>query len=434
MGLFLPQRGLDENNGDTVKSHFPLDTFVMAKKTIADISVKGQRVFMRVDFNVPLDESSHITNDRRIVMALPSIQAALDKGAKLILASHLGRPKGVRNEKLSLVPAAQRLSELLNQDVMLAPDCVGAEVKALAENLADGEVLVLENLRFHAGETKNDPTFAAELASLAEVYVNDAFGTTHREHASMYGVPLVMGPGHCVCGFLVEKELKYLGNILNDPQRPFVAILGGAKVSDKISVIESLIPKVDRILIGGGMAYTFFKAQGYEVGKSICEENKLKIASGLLTQAQAQNCDLVLPVDNIIAREFKAGTANEVNTGDIPADAEGLDIGPETIKLFTEKITDAKTIIWNGPMGVFEMQPFDIGTQAVAQAIAEATENGAISIIGGGDSAAAVEQMGLADKMSHVSTGGGASLEFLEGKEFACVKILDEKEFATEKR
>ena len=399
----------------------------MAKKTIADINVKGKRVFMRVDFNVPLDEKGRITNDRRIQMALPSIKTALDQGARLILASHLGRPKGERNAKYSLAPAAERLSELLGQDVPLASDCIGPDVKAMTEKLANGQVLLLENLRFHDGETKNDPEFAAQLAALAEVYVNDAFGTTHREHASMYGVPSALGSGKCVCGFLVEKELKYLGEALSDPQRPFVAILGGAKVSDKISVIENLIPKVDRILVGGGMAYTFFKAQGYDIGQSICELDKLDIASGLLTKAQAENCDLVLPVDNIIARQFKAGADHEVNTGDIPDDAQGLDIGPETIKLFTEKIADAKTIVWNGPMGVFEMPPFDTGTKAVAQAIADATDAGAISIIGGGDSAAAVELMGLGEKMSHVSTGGGASLEFLEGKDFACVKILDEK-------
>lgn len=399
----------------------------MAKKTITDIDVKGKKVFMRVDFNVPLNDAGEITNDRRIQMALPSIQALLDKGARLILASHLGRPKGERKAKFSLAPTAKRLGELLGQDVALAPDCIGPEVKAMTEKLTDGQVMVLENLRFHAGETKNDPSFASELAGLAEVYVNDAFGTTHREHASMYGVPFVMGPGHCVCGFLVEKELKYLGGALSDPQRPFVAILGGAKVSDKITVIENLIPKVDRILVGGGMAYTFFKAQGYEIGKSICEDDKLDIASELLAKAQREKCDLVLPVDNVIAREFKANAEHEIDSGDMPADAQGLDIGPETIKLFSEKIVDAKTIVWNGPMGVFEMKPFDAGTRAIASAIAEATDAGAISIIGGGDSAAAVELMGLGEKMSHVSTGGGASLEFLEGKDFACVKILDDK-------
>ncbi len=399
----------------------------MAKKTIADIDVKGKKVFIRVDFNVPLDDSGNITNDRRIQMALPTIKTAIEKGGRIILASHLGRPKGERNEKFSLAPAAKRLGELLGQDVQLAPDCIGPEVQAMVDGLTDGQVIVLENVRFHAGETKNEPEFAKALASLADVFVNDAFGTTHREHASMYGVPSAMGEGNRVCGFLVEKELKYLGEALSEPQRPFVAILGGAKVSDKITVIENLIPKVDRILIGGGMAYTFFKAQGYEVGKSICENDKLEVASSLLSKAQSEGCDLVLPVDNVIAAEFKAHAENQVNSGNIPEDMEGLDIGPETVELFTEKITDAKTIVWNGPMGVFEMEPFDVGTKAVAQAISDATDNGAISIIGGGDSAAAVELMGLGEKMSHVSTGGGASLEFLEGKDFACVNILDDK-------
>ena len=400
----------------------------MAKKTINDIDVRGKWVFMRVDFNVPLDEAGAITNDRRIRMALPTIQTALGKGARLILASHLGRPKGVRDDKYSLAPAARRLGELLGQPAPLAPDCMGPEVKGLAESLKDGEALVLENLRFHEGETKNTPEFAAQLAQLAQVYVNDAFGTCHRKHASMFGVPSVIGPGKRVCGFLVEKELKYLGQALSDPGRPFVAVLGGAKVSDKINVIENLIANVDRILIGGGMAYTFFKAQGYEIGLSICEDDKLEVASELLTSAQAQGCDLVLPVDNIIVKEFKAGAEHRVNSGDMAEGFMGLDIGPETSALFAEKIADAKTIVWNGPMGVFEMAPFDAGTRAVAEATAEATANGAVSIIGGGDSAAAVEQMGLAEAMSHVSTGGGASLEFMEGKPFACIDILDEKE------
>jgi len=399
----------------------------VAKKTIADIDVKGKRVFMRVDFNVPLDGDQNITNDRRIQMALPSINKALKGGGRLVLASHLGRPKGGRDDKYSLAPAAKRLGELINQEVKLAPDCIGPDVSAMVEKLQEGQAILLENLRFHEGEKKNTPEFTSQLAQLADVYVNDAFGTCHREHASMYGVPSILGPGKRVCGFLVEKELKYLGETLAKPQHPFVAILGGAKVSDKINVIENLIAKVDRILIGGGMAYTFFKAQGYEIGNSICEADKLDIALKLLTSAKEKGCELVLPVDNIAAKEFKANAESKVTSGDIPENWEGLDIGPDTQKLFSEKIADAKTIVWNGPMGVFEMEPFDIGTKVIAQAIADATDNGAISIIGGGDSAAAVELLGLGDKMSHISTGGGASLEFLEGKNFACIDILDAK-------
>ena len=367
----------------------------MAKKTIADIDVKGKRVFMRVDFNVPLDEKCTITNDRRIQMALPSIKTALEGGARLILASHLGRPKGNPQPEFSLAPAAKRLGELLGQEVKLAPDCVGGEVKAMVDALGDGEAIVLENLRFHAGETKNDPEFARQLADLADVYVNDAFGTAHREHASMFGVPTVLGAGKRVCGFLIEKELKYLGDALSKPAKPFVAILGGAKVSDKITVIENLLGKVDRILIGGGMAYTFFKAQGYEVGNSICEMDKLVVASKLLSSARAKGCELVLPVDNVIVQEFKAHADNQVITGNIPEGFQGVDIGPETRKLFAEKLEDAKTVVWNGPMGVFEMEPFDAGTKAVALAVAEATDEGAVSIIGGGDSAAAVAQFGM---------------------------------------
>ena len=364
---------------------------------------------------------------RQIQMALPSIKKALEGGAKLILASHLGRPKGEPDEKFSLAPAAKRLGELLGQEVKMAPDCIGDAVKAMIDQMSDGDVIVLENVRFHKGETKNDPEFAGQLARLADVYVNDAFGTAHREHASMYGVPSALGAGNRVCGFLIEKEIKYLGDALAQPQRPFVAILGGAKVSDKIMVIRNLIDKVDRILIGGGMAYTFFKAQGLEIGNSICEDDKLDMALELLTAAREKGCELVLPVDNIIADEFKAHAENKVNSGNIPAGWEGLDIGPETRKLFTEKISDAKTIVWNGPMGVFEMEPFDAGTKTVALAIADATDNGAVSIIGGGDSAAAVEIMELDEKMSHISTGGGASLEFLEGKQFTCLEILDDK-------
>jgi len=400
----------------------------MAKKTIADIDVKGKKVFMRVDFNVPLDEDGNVTNDRRIQMALPTIKLALEKGARLILASHLGRPKGERKNKFSLAPAAKRLGELLDQDVKMAPDCIGPEVEAMVNQLKDGEVMVLENVRFHKGETKNEPEFAKQLAGVAELYVNDAFGSAHREHASMYGVPSVLGPGKRVCGFLIEKELQYLDQALSDPVKPFVAILGGAKVSDKISVIENLLGKVDRILIGGGMAYTFFKAQGYEVGNSICEKDKIEVASELLSSAKTKGCELVLPVDNIITKEIKPDAEFKIDTGSIDAGWIGVDIGPETCNLFADKLADAKTIVWNGPMGVFETPPFDAGTKSVAQAIAVATDNGAISVIGGGDSAAAVAELELEDRMSHISTGGGASLEFLEGKKFACLEILDDKE------
>jgi len=400
----------------------------MAKKTIADIDVKGKKVFMRVDFNVPLDEDGNVTNDRRIQMALPTIKLALEKGARLILASHLGRPKGERKNKFSLAPAAKRLGELLNQEVKMAPDCIGPEVEAMVNQLKDGEVMVLENVRFHKGETKNEPEFAKQLAGVAELYVNDAFGSAHREHASMYGVPSVLGPGKRVCGFLIEKELQYLDQALSDPVKPFVAILGGAKVSDKISVIENLLGKVDRILIGGGMAYTFFKAQGYDVGNSICEEDKIEVASNLLSSAKTKGCELVLPVDNVVTTEIKSDAEHKINTGNIEADWMGVDIGPETRKLFADKLADAKTIVWNGPMGVFETPPFDAGTKSVAEAIAVATDSGAISVIGGGDSAAAVADLGLEERMSHISTGGGASLEFLEGKTFACLEILDDKE------
>jgi phosphoglycerate kinase len=412
----------------------------MAKKTIADIDVKGKKVFMRVDFNVPLDESGNITSDKRIVAALPSIKKVLEGGGALILASHLGRPEGKPDPKASLKPVAKRLSELLGKTVIMANDCIGPDVKAKAEALKPGEVLLLENVRFHKEEeikdkkAKDDPklreakdTFAKQMAELADVYVNDAFGTAHRDNASMYTVPAIMKGKPRVIGYLVEKELKFLGETVANPERPFAAILGGAKVSDKIGVIENLLTKVNRILIGGAMAYTFYKANGKSVGNSLCEDDFVAKAKELQEKAKQAKCDLLLPVDDVVAKELKAGAENKVVSGGIEAGWQGLDIGPATRKLYAEKLADAKTIVWNGPMGVFEMPPFDEGTKAVAQAVADATSKGAKSVIGGGDSASALKKLGLDKKVTHISTGGGASLEFLEGKKFVCLEILDEK-------
>jgi 3-phosphoglycerate kinase len=412
----------------------------MAKKTVADVDVKGKKVLMRCDFNVPLDDDGNITSDDRIVKALPTIRNVLQHGGGLILMSHLGRPKGQRDEKLSLAPVAKRLSELLKQDVVFAKDCIGPETKAKAEDLNSGDCMLLENLRFHKEETIKDKAakedeqlrqskddFAKQLAELADVYVDDAFGTAHRDNASMYTVPQMMEAKPRVIGFLMEKELKFLGETLENPQRPFVAILGGAKVSDKLGVIENLLDKVDSILIGGAMAYTFFKADGRAVGKSLCEDGFLDKATELQEQAKEIDCEMVLPVDTVVAREFKANADSDIVTGDIQNGWQGMDIGPDTRKLFAEKLSGVKTIVWNGPMGVFELPPFDEGTKAVALAVAEATDKGARSVIGGGDSASAVANLGLHDKVSHVSTGGGASLEFLEGKKFKCIEILDEK-------
>jgi len=413
----------------------------MAKKTVADIDVRGKRVLMRCDFNVPLDENCNITSDDRIVKALPTIKKIVAGGGTLILMSHLGRPKGQRDEKLSLAPVAQRLSELLGKEVVFADDCIGTETKAKAQALKDGDVMLLENLRFHKEETIKDKAakedtqlreakdnFAKELADLADIYVDDAFGTAHRDNASMYTVPLMMKGAPRVIGFLIEKELKFLGETISNPERPFVAILGGAKVSDKIGVIENLLDKVDCILIGGAMAYTFFKAEGRAIGKSLCEDGFLDKAAELQEQAKDLDCEMVLPIDTIVAKEFKANAERMVVSGDIEADWQGMDIGPETCKLFAEKLAGVKTVIWNGPMGVFELPPFDAGTKAVALAVAEATSKGARSIIGGGDSASAVKNLGLEERISHISTGGGASLELLEGKKFKCIEILDEKE------
>ena len=412
----------------------------MAKKTVADVNVEGKKVLMRCDFNVPLDENRNITSDDRIVKALPTIKHILKKGGALILMSHLGRPKGVPEDAFSLRPVAERLSELLGQEVVFATDCVGPDAKAKAKALKAGQCLLLENVRFYKEETIKDKaakedaqlrqakdSFARELASMADVYVDDAFGTAHRDNASMYTVPMVMAGKPRVIGFLIEKELKFLGDTLKNPERPFVAILGGAKVSDKIGVIENLTSKVDAIVIGGAMAYTFLKSQGKQVGNSLCEDDFLDKATQLLEQAKEAGCEVVLPVDSVVAQEVKAGAANKVVGENIDAGWLGLDVGPKSRTLFAKKVKGAKTIVWNGPMGVFEMEPFDEGTKAVALAVAEATDKGAKSIIGGGDSASAVAKLGLEDRISHISTGGGASLEFLEGKKFVCLEILDEK-------
>lgn len=395
----------------------------MMKKSIKDIDVANKRVIVRVDFNVPLDkETGDITDDRRIRAALPTIQYLMSQKARVILVSHLGRPKGGFDPKLSMKPVAERLSELLGQLVLLASDVIGEDARKKAEALQPGEVLMLENVRFHKEETKNDPAFARELASLADVYVNDAFGTAHRAHASTAGLARFLP---AVSGFLIQKEIEIMGAALADPARPFVAILGGAKVSDKIGVIENLLDKVDTLIIGGGMAYTFLAATGRNVGLSICEKDKIDLAANLMAKAEAKHVKLLLPSDVVIADRFAEDANTRVVTVDqIPDDWMGLDIGPQTIKVFTEAIKQAATIVWNGPMGVFEFEAFATGTREIARAIAESS---AISIIGGGDSAAAVEQMGFADRVTHVSTGGGASLEFLEGKILPGIDCLMDK-------
>jgi phosphoglycerate kinase len=392
----------------------------MAKKTIASVDVNNKKVFIRVDFNVPLDDSGNITDDRRIVMALPTIKSVLERGGSVILASHLGRPKDAPDAKYSLKSAAVRLSELLGKPVEFATDTVGADAKSKVAALKQGGVLLLENLRFQAAEKKGDETFAKELADFADVYVNDAFGTCHRTDASMYAVPLAMGSKPKVCGFLVEKEIKYLSDVLASPQRPFIAIIGGKKVSDKINVIENLLKITDKVLIGGAMAYTFSLAKGEKVGNSLTEPDKVELAKELLAKGGDK---LVLPVDTHCGDAFSSDCKKKVvKAGEIPDGFEGLDIGPETAKEYADIVKGAKTVVWNGPMGVSEIPPFDAGTKAVAQAIADSKS---VSIIGGGDSAAAIQQLGFADKVSHVSTGGGASLEMLEGKKFAAVDVLD---------
>lgn len=392
------------------------------KKTVRDIDVKGKRVLVRVDFNVPMDSEKNITDDTRIKAALPTIQYLLDNNAKVILVSHLGRPKGKFNMEYSMKPVAKRLSELLGKQVIVADDVIGEDAKAKASALKDGEVLLLENVRFHAEEEKNDPDFSKELASLADVFVNDAFGTAHRAHASTTGVASYLP---AVSGFLIEKELNFMGGALENPERPFVAILGGAKVSDKIGVITNLLDKVDSLLIGGGMAYTFIKAEGYEIGKSLLEEDKLELAKDLIEKAKQKGVKLLLPVDTVVSAELKSGVPYEVvDIEKMPNDKIGVDIGPKTIEEFSKVIKDAKTVVWNGPMGVFEIREFAKGTEAIAKAMSECSGT---TIIGGGDSAAAVEQLGYADKVSHISTGGGASLEFLEGKVLPGIAALNDK-------
>jgi phosphoglycerate kinase len=394
----------------------------MSKKTVGDVDVKGRRVLMRVDFNVPL-EGSRITDDRRIVQALPTIKSVIERGGRLVLMSHLGRPKGGPEAKYSLKPAADRLGELLGKPVTFTSDSIGPDAEKAVAAMKDGDVVLLENLRFHKEEEKNEPNFAKQLAKMGDVYVNDAFGTAHREHASTFGVAQAMQGKPRVIGSLIQKELKFLGDAVANPKRPFVAILGGAKVSDKISVIQQLLGKADQLLIGGAMAYTFFLAQGKKVGKSLVEKDKVDLATDLLKQAGAK---IKLPVDTVVSDKMSDDAQTQIVQGNIPDELEGFDIGPQTRAAYAAEIAKAKTIIWNGPMGVFEKKPFAAGTQAIAQAVVDATQkNGATTIIGGGDSAAAIEQAGLSEKVSHVSTGGGASLEFLENGHFSTIDILD---------
>ncbi len=396
----------------------------MNKKTIRDIDLKNKKVLVRCDFNVPFDEEGKISDNRRIVAALPTIKYLLEMGCKVILCSHLGRPKGEFKKEFSLKPVAEELSRLLNIQVKLAEDVVGESAKVLTNNMKEGEIVLLENVRFEAGEEKNDEELSKKLASFADIYVNDAFGTAHRAHSSTTGVASFLP---AVSGFLIEKELEFLGNALENPQRPFVAILGGKKVSDKIGVIDSLLEKVDTLIIGGGMAYTFFKSMGYNVGKSICEEDKLELAQSLIKKAEEKNVKLLLPIDNIVADEFSPeANTKEVASSEIPEGWEGLDIGSKTVELFKKELENAKTIIWNGPLGLFEYEKFSNGTNEIAKCLANLNE--AITIIGGGDSAAAVEKIGLSDKMTHISTGGGASLEFLEGKKLPGIEALNDNE------
>ncbi len=406
----------------------------MAKQTLDRLDMKGKRVLIRVDFNVPLDENLTITDDRRIRMALPTIRCAMEAGGRVILMSHLGRPKGHVDAKLSLKPAAVRLGELLECDVGFAPDCVGPDVEKMAADLADGRVLLLENLRFHAGEEKNNADFAQALRNLADLYVNDAFGTAHRKHASTYGAAALMPEGTRAIGFLIEKELAFLGGAIENPERPFVAVLGGVKVSDKIGVIENLCGKVDRLLIGGAMAYVFMVARGENTGNSKVEREVVKKgkkrdiiaeAKQLLATIESSDAEVCFPVDHLTGREFAADTDTDIQGPEMEDGWVGLDIGPETTGLYREKLADAKTVVWNGPMGVFEMAPFAGGTRQICEVLARVAKEGTV-VVGGGDTAAAVEKFGLAGQMTHVSTGGGASLEFLEGKPFETIGLIDD--------
>ncbi|MDD4003204.1 MAG: phosphoglycerate kinase [Clostridia bacterium] len=395
----------------------------MNKKSVKDIDIKGKKVLVRVDFNVPLDENKKITDENRIIGAMPTIEYLLNNGAKVILCSHLGRPKGEFNMKYSLKPVGDRLNELLGKKVVFAQDIIGQSAQKAIENLKDGEAVLLENLRFHKEEEKNDREFSKKLASYADIYVNDAFGTAHRAHSSTAGVAEFVKTS--VCGFLIEKEIKIMGDALQNPKRPFVAILGGAKVSDKIGVINNLIEKVDTLIIGGAMAYTFFKAKGFKIGDSLCEDDKIELATELMQKAEQKNVKLLLPVDNVLGKEFKSDTEIMMTDSDkIPDGWQGLDIGEKTRQLFSDSVKNAGTVIWNGPMGVSEWKNFAGGTRALAKALAQSN---AITIIGGGDSAAAVANLGYADKMTHISTGGGASLEFLEGRILPGIDCLDNK-------
>jgi len=395
----------------------------MNKLTIDGVQLKGKRILVRVDFNVPLDENQKITDDKRITAALPTIEKIIKDGGKAILMSHLGRPKGKVNPIFSLKPVAEKLSELLNKEVKFANDSIGSGVEDLVSKMNDGDVILLENLRFHIEETDNDEKFSKELAKLGDIYINDAFGSAHRAHASTEGITKFIDT--CASGYLMQKELEYLHNAISEPKRPFTAILGGAKITGKIDVIENLLKKVDTLIIGGGMAYTFYKAQGLEIGTSLLDADKVELAKEMLVKFESSNVKVLLPKDVVVASDFDNNSPSEiVKVNSMPSDKMGLDIGPETIELFCSEINKSKTVVWNGPMGVFEFPNFATGTNAVAKALAEATNNGAITIIGGGDSASAIKKAGLDKKVSHVSTGGGASLEFLEGKVLPGVEAL----------